>query len=893
MASEDLTIHERDPLAPGTLVGVYRIETALGEGGMGKVFRALDTRLNRPVAIKFLSDELADAAARRRFQREAQTASSLNHPHILTVHDVGEFDGRQYIVTEFVDGGTLKHWATAEKRTWRQTVELLTGVADGLAAAHATRITHRDIKPANILVAKNGYAKLADFGLAKLVEHRTQQEETRTLTEARTKPGMILGSIPYMSPEQASGRPVDARSDIFSFGTLLYEALTGGQPFRGATDLQVLQAVMHQEPAPLGTDLPMELRSIVGKALEKEPSDRYQTMRDMVVDLRRASRVKAVTAEPASVSARRWTVSVACVALAAGAVVGRWIFGNPTSGWRNPLEGAAFTRLTDFEGVESDAVISADGNFVAFMSDSAGQRDVWVSQLGSGQFLNLTQGRAVLTPAQMMSFTPDGSQVTFGTVSVNPADGKQVQGTSVVPTIGGPTRLLLDARLWPKWSPDGSRLLFFSLVGDKDIVYTADRAGASPHEVFPAIAGEHNHYVMWSADARYIYTVRATENLQEFDIWQVPAAGGKPERLTHHNAYVAYPAALDDRTLLYIAADENGTGTWLYAMDLKRGEQHRLSVGIEHYTSIAVNANVPGRSRRLVATISNPTGSLWTIPITSSIAPESAATPFAVPSAGVSSARFGPGYLLYLSSRQLADSLWKLKGDSASELWNAAAGAVLAPPAVSADGRQIAVTAMKQGRPGLYLMSSDGANPEQLAPSLRIREEPAWAPDGKALAVVGEGDDGPGLFLVPTDGRAPVRLYDKRCRFPIWSPDGRYIVFAEYFQGPQMHLQAVTVDGKRVSLPEIRMTVTQLPKNLTPYRFMPDGKSLVLQDGGWRSQQFFLINMDTGERRRLTDLKTGQPIRSFDVSPDGKRILFDRVQENSDIVLIDLSEQKK
>ena len=182
----------------------YRIESKLGEGGMGSVFRATDTKLNRPVAIKFLSDDLVDAAARRRFQREAQLASSLNHPHILNVYDAGELEGRQYLVTEFVDGGTLKDWVK-RKRTWRQILELMTGVADGLAAAHEASILHRDVKPANILVAKNGYAKLADFGLAKLVEN-AEIDLTRTLSEGATRKGMIIGTIPYMSPEQASGQ---------------------------------------------------------------------------------------------------------------------------------------------------------------------------------------------------------------------------------------------------------------------------------------------------------------------------------------------------------------------------------------------------------------------------------------------------------------------------------------------------------------------------------------------------------------------------------------------------------------------------------------------------------------------------------------------------------------
>ena len=181
---------ERRPLQAGTRLGVYQIEAVLGEGGMGTVYRALDTKLNRPVAIKVLSDELADASARRRFQREAQMASSLNHPHILTVHDAGEFEGRQYLITEFVDGGTLKDWARAQKRSWREVVELLIGVADGLATAHAAGILHRDVKPQNVLVTKSGYAKLADFGLAKLGEPSSPESETRTLTEEITQPGL-------------------------------------------------------------------------------------------------------------------------------------------------------------------------------------------------------------------------------------------------------------------------------------------------------------------------------------------------------------------------------------------------------------------------------------------------------------------------------------------------------------------------------------------------------------------------------------------------------------------------------------------------------------------------------------------------------------------------------
>jgi TolB protein len=286
--------------------------------------------------------------------------------------------------------------------------------------------------------------------------------------------------------------------------------------------------------------------------------------------------------------------------------------------------------------------------------------------------------------------------------------------------------------------------------------------------------------------------------------------------------------------------------------------------------------------------VSRPVGSLWSIPIATSEAPESAASLFAVPSAQVSFPRFGPDYLLYLSARELADSLWKLQGGSATELWKASDGAVLAAPAVSSDGRRIAIAALRQGHAGLYVITADGANPQPVTPSLDVRGTPSWSPDGKTIAVTGFDDKGPGLFLVPLDGGAPVRLYDKLCYHPLWSADGKYILYAEYFQGTLMHVKAITPEGKPVSLPDIQLSQVQVARSPVPYRFLPDGKSIVLLDGGWRQQQFYLLSLETGRRRQLTDLRAGPSVRGFDVSPDGKRILFDRVEENSDIVLIDL-----
>ncbi|PYT19761.1 MAG: hypothetical protein DMG57_44290 [Acidobacteria bacterium] len=239
-------------------------------------------------------------------------ASSLNHPHILTAYDAGEIDGKQYLVTEYVDGGTLRDWSAQEKRTWQQVVELLTGAADGLAAAHEANILHRDIKPANILITKGGYAKLADFGLAKL-ETLPGQEETGTLTE------VIAGTAAYMSPEQASGGKLDARSDVFSFGIVLYEALAGRRPFSGKRTLELLQNIVQGRP-PLGEDIPGPLKVIVERSLEKGPFERYQSMRDLVVDLRRLARQPV---QPAPRARRPW-IWTAAAALLLAAVAAAW-----------------------------------------------------------------------------------------------------------------------------------------------------------------------------------------------------------------------------------------------------------------------------------------------------------------------------------------------------------------------------------------------------------------------------------------------------------------------------------------------------------------------------------------------------------------------------------------
>jgi predicted Ser/Thr protein kinase len=456
-------------LAPGSeislerevQIGQYRLEGRLGEGGMGVVYRGLDTKLNRPVAIKFLSDEFGDVAARHRFQREAETASSLNHPHIVTVYDAGEFGGRQYLVTEFVDGGTLKTWSRSAKRTWIEIVELLTGVADGLAVAHAAGILHRDIKPDNILVSQAGYAKLADFGLAKLAGG-AGDDLTRTLTEGRTRPGVIIGTIPYMSPEQAAGKPVDGRSDIFSFGVLLYELLAGRRPFAGNTDLMVLQAILYSAAPALGGDVPLVLRQSIEKALEKDPAQRYQSMRELVADLKRSTRQTVSGADAGGAAGRsRWKWIAAGTAFAVVAVGAAWMF--LRSKYPSAPIRLEYTQLTNFADSAVAPSLSPDGRMLAFIRSEntfEGPGQVYVKLLPDGEPVQVTHDGA--WKEGPVVFSPDGSRIAF-------TDGGSGGDTWSAPVLGGePARLLAHSSglSWTGPAAGPRRVMFSSIVGD-------------------------------------------------------------------------------------------------------------------------------------------------------------------------------------------------------------------------------------------------------------------------------------------------------------------------------------------------------------------------------------------------------------------------------------------
>jgi len=577
----------------------------------------------------------------------------------------------------------------------------------------------------------------------------------------------------------------------------------------------------------------------------------------------------------------RWKPALLLAATAVVLAIGVWVWLQRTEYfWRNPIANARFQTVTDFGGVEQAAAVSRDGHLVAFLSDRDGQMDVWVTQVGSGQFHNLTRGSisGLANPSiRTLGFSPDGSLVTFWARKPNGAHGEYISVWGV-PTLGGPPSPYLEGVAEFDWSHDGSRLAYHT-PGPGDPLFVSP-AGLQPglKPIFTAPAGLHSHFPLWSPDTTFIYFVQGTLP-DKLDIWRIRSTGGTPERITSHSARVTYPVLLDRHTLLYLASDPDGSGPWLYGMDVERRIPHRLTTGLDRYTSLAAS----GDGRRLVVTLANPKRTLWRLGIGHSATSASTPTQISLSTSMGFSPRLGRDSLLYLAANATGESIWRFANGSSTELWSGQGTRIFGGPAISPHGHSVAFSVSQHGQTYLYVMQADGTHARVLTDALALQGAPAWTPDGQFITTAAMDHGVPHLFRVPLDGRTSASFVREYSVDPTWASDGRFVVYSGPDIGTTFPVKAVTAEAAPHPLPALTLT-----RGARHVAFMPGGHAIVVLRGEIQHKDLWLIDLDTGAERQLTQVPAGFDIQDFDISPDGQEVVLERVQDRSDIEVLDL-----
>ena len=882
---------------------------------MGVVYRAEDTRLGRPVALKFLPENTSqDSLAIERFRREARTASALNHPNICTIYDVGELHGRPFIAMELLQGQTLKHRMLKKSLPVSEVLDIGIQIAEGLDAAHAKGVVHRDIKPANIFLVDRGPAKILDFGLAKLTAYR--QPATNAVSESSiptevyfldddtlTSSGASMGTVYYMSPEQARGEELDARADLFSLGVVLYEMATGKLPFSGRAVAMVFDSILHSQATPamqLNPQLPAALEHILAKSLEKEAVLRYQSAAEFRADLKRLRRdLDRAVADASSLSAPRIptqqgditsdsaviaslvkrhrrtiiTWSAAALFLAAILVYGLSRLGSHVSAPPASLE---ITRVTG-SGAVQQADISPDGKYLAYVRQQAGKQSLWLKQLSTDSEVQIASLQGDVCVG--LAFSPDGSYVNFVRQPRMTFAGDLYQ----VPALGGtPRKMLAGISGPPAFSPDGQRVGFVRNTLDTRGLVTASLDGSTervlvslkpPEQIYP-------FHAVWSPDGKTIAFSRVTP---QWILTTVSAEGGPPQPVPDARwDFIRDLAWLPASSDLVVAGVPQGAPKsatdQLYEVPSEGGGTRQITHDLSSYVSVRVSADAKSLlalQEQIISTIQ--------------VAIPGKETEARSLSAGnqnrdgyIGVAWTPEGSIVYRSLANQRYDLWEMGGDGANAhpLTSNNASLAAMEPAVAPHGDFLTFTQEDSNRhANIWRMDRDGGNPKPLTVG-RNNFRPAVSPDGQWVVFTSEQGGHSVLMKLPSTGGTPIQLTDYNSFFPAVSPDGKWIA-CWYFSGQDQPAQLAIIPFAGGQPTKIFTLPATSGGNI---HWTSDGRSVAFLIRGDDAVNVWTQPVAGGPPKQVTHFAS-ENIFYFDWFRDG-RLALSRGTEPIDAVLI-------